>query len=82
MPVHCFQPGIEQRVALPKRSNRRFDIVRASCHARKLAQVRSKTVAPKAASINFGQFQFRWTRCRSGTKSAVVNLVIEAAARR
>jgi hypothetical protein len=44
--IHRLQPRHEQRVALFKRPNRFFDIVRRSAHAPKITEIRSKTVAP------------------------------------
>jgi len=45
-PIHGLQPRNEQRVALSKRPNRLFDIVRRNAHALKITELRSKTVAP------------------------------------
>jgi hypothetical protein len=45
-PIHGFQPRNEQRVALFKRPNRFFDIIRRNAHVAKITELRSKTVAP------------------------------------
>jgi hypothetical protein len=45
-PIHRLQPRHQQRVALFKRPNRFFDIVRRNAHALKITELRSKTVAP------------------------------------
>jgi hypothetical protein len=47
-PIHGLQPRDEQRVALSKRPNRFFHIVRRNAHAEKMTELRSKTVAPRA----------------------------------
>jgi hypothetical protein len=78
-PVHGLQPGIEQGVALSKRPNRFFDIVRAGSHALRLTKLRSKTVAPPKTNLVPArplQMTLQSFAARSlGTKVRVLNLL-------